>query len=126
MSRSSTHFSSTLSCGLLLAAAGCAHHAVRDEPSEPPEPSPSETTTQSERGGAEVVPARPLSRPRPMQTVIQADPTKPIVSFRLVFKAGSIDDPTGREGLTSLTATIMEEGGTKELSSSELLRALFP
>jgi zinc protease len=61
-----------------------------------------------------------------MQTVILADPSKPIVSFRLVFKSGSVDDPKGKEGLTALTALIMEEGGTRELSSSELLHALYP
>lgn len=69
---------------------------------------------------------RPLQAPEPMKTVVLADPQKPIVTFRLVFKSGSIDDPKGKEGLTALTATLMAEGGTKELSSSQLLEALFP
>ncbi len=82
------------------------------EPPPPPKPEP--------------VPARPLVRPEPMHTVLLPVADKPIVSFRLVFHAGSVDDPKGKEGLTALTAAVMSEGGTKELSSSELLEALFP
>jgi len=112
--------------GLLFALAGCAHRAPLDEPSEPPE-GPTELAKHSQgKGQMEIIPARPLHRPKPMQTVVLPDATKPIVSFRLVFKSGSIDDPKGKEGLAALTATIMGEGGTKELSSSQLLQALFP
>jgi zinc protease len=69
---------------------------------------------------------RPLKRPEPMQLVLLADPQKPLLTFRLVFKAGAIDDPKGKEGLTALTAHLLAEGGTRELSSSQLLDALFP
>src|SRR5262249_23886953 len=117
---------SAVGWGLLVALAGCAHRAPLDEPSEPPE-GPTELAKHSKgKGPMEIIPARPLHRPKPMQTVILADSSKPIVSFRLVFQSGSIDDPKGKEGLTALTATIMQEGGTKELSSSQLLQALFP
>lgn len=51
---------------------------------------------------------------------------KPIVSIKLVFKTGSIDDPKGKEGITTLTGDLMAEGGTRKLSSSQLLEALFP
>ena len=72
------------------------------------------------------IPPRPLRRPEPMQVVELADPRKPILTFRLVFKTGSIDDPPGKEGLTDLTARVLTEGGTQKLSSSQLLEALFP
>ncbi|KFE59827.1 M16 family metallopeptidase [Hyalangium minutum] len=72
------------------------------------------------------VPATPLKQPAPMQLVVLASPENPIVSFRLVFRAGSVDDPAGKEGLTALTANVLAEGGTRKLSSAQLLEALFP
>jgi zinc protease len=52
--------------------------------------------------------------------------SRPIVSLRVQFLSGSIDDPKGKEGLTSLTAEVMAEGGTQALSSAELQAVLFP
>jgi zinc protease len=59
-------------------------------------------------------------------TVALPAPSHPTVALRLVFRAGSVDDPPGKEGLTALTAAVMEEGGTEKLASSELVRALYP
>ncbi len=42
------------------------------------------------------------------------------------FRAGAIDDPPGKAGLTALTARLMAEGGTESLDSRELRAALFP
>ena len=50
----------------------------------------------------------------------------PIVYFRILFRVGSIDDPSGKEGLTALTAAMLAQGGTKRLSYSEVLEALYP
>ncbi len=72
------------------------------------------------------VPYRPLVTPAPLTVVSLPVPNKPIVSFRLVFRTGSVDDPAGKEGLTALTTRVLVEGGTKALSASELLDALFP
>ncbi|MBI5490527.1 MAG: insulinase family protein [Deltaproteobacteria bacterium] len=52
--------------------------------------------------------------------------SSPAVTIRVVFAAGSADDPAGREGLTQLAVRLMLEGGTESLSYPELLRALFP
>jgi len=43
----------------------------------------------------------------------------PIISFSFIIKAGSTADPTGREGIASLTATLLRKG-TKSKSSDEL------
>ena len=51
-------------------------------------------------------------------------PNKPIVSIRLVFRTGSVDDPSGKEGLTALTTRVLLEGGTKTLDSAQLLTAM--
>lgn len=86
-------------------------------PAEPAAPAAVDTTP---------IPFRPLKTPPPMDLVILPSPNDPIVNFRLVFHSGSVDDPKGKEGLTALTALVMEEGGTVELPSAELLKALFP
>ena len=96
---------------------------------EPAAPAPAPATpprAQAPAMAPSSVPATPLKKPEPMQFVVQANPQNPIVSFRLVFHAGSIDDPKGKEGLTALTATLLSEGGTRELTSAQLLEALFP
>src|SRR5262249_24798168 len=50
----------------------------------------------------------------------------PLVSIRLVFRTGSIDDPAGKEGLAALTGAMLGKGGTKERSYAEVLDALYP
>ncbi|MEW5739525.1 MAG: pitrilysin family protein [Myxococcota bacterium] len=72
------------------------------------------------------VPYVPLPKVEPMALVLVPVPDKPIVSVRLVFRTGSVDDPPGKEGLTALTTRVLVEGGTTSLSSSELLDALYP
>ncbi len=69
---------------------------------------------------------RQLPSVAPMQIVSLPVPNKPITSLRLVFRAGSVDDPKGKEGLTALTTNMLSEGGTEKLSSAELIDALFP
>jgi zinc protease len=72
------------------------------------------------------VPARALANVAPLAVVLQPVKNKAIVSLRLVFHTGAVDDPPGKEGLTALTTRILSEGGTRELSSSQLIEALFP
>jgi len=50
----------------------------------------------------------------------------PLVSIRLLFNAGSIYDPPGKEGLAALTGLMIAESGTQQRSYSDLLEALFP
>ncbi|WP_257460465.1 M16 family metallopeptidase [Archangium lipolyticum] len=124
---------SLMSRSLFLSAAlslgGC---ATTSQTSPPPEaPAPQATQQEQAQAPAEpqvpaTVPSVPLHRPAPMQLVVQANPASPIVSFRLVFHSGSVDDPKGKEGLTALTADVLSEGGTRSLTSAQLLEALFP
>lgn len=72
------------------------------------------------------IPFRPLRTPAPMTTVVQPEKNDPIVSFRLVFHSGSVDDPPGKAGLTALTARLMAEGGTRSLTADQLTKALYP
>jgi len=95
-------------------------------PSTPPAQKPAAAMPPASRTQMQTIDVSPLLTPPPMDAVLIPVPNKPIVSFRLVFRAGSVDDPAGKEGLTTLTSDVMAQGGTKKLSSSELLEALFP
>ncbi|WP_223646815.1 pitrilysin family protein [Corallococcus sp. EGB] len=118
-----THATVSLVLAAALSLAGCAS-APKPAPEAPPPPPPEKPAPLEAEPGA--VPAVPLKQPQPMQLVVQARPDTPIVSLRLVFHTGSIDDPKGKEGLTALTAKLMAEGGTQKLTAAQLLEALYP
>jgi len=72
-------------------------------------------------------PERTISPPSaPVKTLALRMPGSNVVAFRVVFQAGSADDPPGKEGLTRLTATTIAEAGTIALSYPELLQKLYP
>jgi zinc protease len=50
----------------------------------------------------------------------------PLVNFRFVFRTGAASDPASKPGVASLTATMLAEGGTRELPYKEIVDALFP
>ena len=50
----------------------------------------------------------------------------PLVTFRIVFAAGSAVDPPDKPGAAYLTAMMLARGGTKELTYRQLLDAMFP
>ncbi len=45
-----------------------------------------------------------------LQVVVLPSPRLPLVDFRLVVRAGSVNDPPGKEGLADLTAALMTQG----------------
>lgn len=54
-------------------------------------------------------------------------PTKsPLVTFRILFNTGSAYDPVGKEGLASLTAAIVAEGGSQRLTYDEIIKRMYP
>jgi zinc protease len=61
-----------------------------------------------------------------VKTVVLPSDTSPFVSIRVLFTAGSADDPAGREGLAALTASVLAEGGTRSLTYERLLAELYP
>ena len=50
----------------------------------------------------------------------------PLVTFRIVFTTGSAADPAGQEGIAALTAQMVSDSGTKELTYQQLTEAMFP
>ena len=53
-------------------------------------------------------------------------PQSPLISFRIIVRVGSINDPKGKEGLNELTASMLAEGGTQELKYPQVLEKLYP
>lgn len=70
---------------------------------------------------------RSISKPMSskIDTVFQPGES-PVVSFRIQFLTGSVDDPKGKEGLASLTAAMLASGGSKKLSFDEINQQFYP
>ena len=64
--------------------------------------------------------------PAPRPRLFCHSPSDPLVAFRVVLRAGSQDDPPGKEGLAALTASMVAEGGSKSLTYSQILAAFYP
>jgi len=50
----------------------------------------------------------------------------PLIAFRIAFLTGSAYDPAGKEGVASLTASALSEGGTQKNEYQKILELLFP
>jgi zinc protease len=50
----------------------------------------------------------------------------PLVTFRIILRAGAINDPKGKEGLNALTAELIVQGGTKDLTYAQVVEKLYP
>jgi len=53
-------------------------------------------------------------------------PNSPLVTLRVTFETGSVDDPVGKNGLNALTALMIGRGGTASVTYQELTTALYP
>ncbi len=113
---------------LSLLAAACATTPVAAPPKELPKDAEQIELVDMvvKPAPTSAIPHRPLPAVQPMKLVLLPVPNKPIVSVRLVFRTGSVDDPSGKEGLTALTTRVLLEGGTKSLDSAQVLEALYP
>jgi len=61
-----------------------------------------------------------------IRLVTVRDTSTPLVHVRLLFEAGSADDPKGKEGLAALTASLIARGGSTERTRREILSDLHP
>lgn len=53
-------------------------------------------------------------------------PDDPTITFMVWFDVGSQNDPPGKEGLASLTASLIAQGATQNHSYEEILEELYP
>ena len=58
--------------------------------------------------------------------VVQLPGKSPLVTFRFVFTTGAAADPTEKPGLAALTAMMIANGGTKDLTYKQITDAMFP
>jgi zinc protease len=73
----------------------------------------------AEAAGAPATPETP-------EIVALPSPAAPLVAIRLLFRAGSIDDPAGKEGLAALTSLMVAEASTAKRPYSQVLEDLYP
>ena len=67
--------------------------------------------------------SRGMSSP---DTTVLLPNRSPLVSFRIMFMDGSAADLPGKEGLASLTAAMLAEGGSRAKTYSEITDAMYP
>ncbi|MBC8489786.1 MAG: insulinase family protein [Bacteroidetes bacterium] len=48
------------------------------------------------------------------------------ITIKFMFTNGSVSDPTGKEGLTNLTANLVTSGGTENLSYNQIQEIIYP
>jgi zinc protease len=67
----------------------------------------------------------PNMKPADTNTVLLPN-RSPLVSFRILFMTGSAYDPKDKEGLASLTAAMLAEGGSRTKTYAEITDAMYP
>jgi zinc protease len=58
--------------------------------------------------------------------VVPLPAKSPLVTFRFVFTTGAAADPADKPGLAALTAMMIADGGTKDLTHKQIADAMFP
>src|SRR6187200_2532638 len=53
-------------------------------------------------------------------------PSSNKIVVKLMFRNGSISDPSGKEGLTDITTSLIADGGTTKMTKSQIDDALYP
>lgn len=48
------------------------------------------------------------------------------ITIKFVFTNGSVSDPTGKDGLTNLTANLVTSGGTENLTYNQIQEIIYP
>jgi len=62
----------------------------------------------------------------PKDTIAVSEEGSPFIAFNIWVKVGSQNDPAGKEGLASLTASLIADGSTAADSYDEILAKLYP
>jgi len=70
-------------------------------------------------------PSTPSGRSEQTPAVLQHG-TSPLITFRIVFMTGAAFDPAGKEGLASLTAAMLAEGGSQAKTYQQIVDEMYP
>jgi zinc protease len=77
--------------------------------------------------GSGAAPAAPAPTAATSETASVLLPNRsPLVSFRILFHTGAAYDPAGKEGLASLTAAMIAQGGSEKMPYREIVEAMYP
>ena len=60
------------------------------------------------------------------ELVLMPVPSEPVIALSISFRAGSQNDPPGKEGLAFLTGELIADGATREDSLDRILEKLYP
>jgi len=77
-------------------------------------------------GAAALTSCGKASSPDQLSTELLPVPENPLISFRILTKIGSAEDPTGKDGLCRLTWSLLTDGGTRLRTAEEISKAFFP
>ncbi len=66
--------------------------------------------SRAEEGGLKLPPYKKVRLKNGMTVLLMENKEVPIVSFSFIIRAGSVADPRGREGVSSLTAALLRKG----------------
>ena len=70
--------------------------------------------------------SKAAAAPGPELRVVTQPSLLPRVEVKLLFTAGSAQDPAGKEGLAALTARMIADAGSQDLRIDEIRKAFFP
>jgi zinc protease len=62
---------------------------------------------------------------QPIQTVLLPG-SSPLVSFRILLNVGAASDPKGKEGVAALTAAMLSQGGSRDMTYEQIVQAMYP
>jgi zinc protease len=79
--------------------------------------------TQKMSSSTQPTSAAPVAAP--IASVLEPSQS-PLVSFRLLFMTGAASDPPGKEGVASLTAALLAEGGSRAMPYEQIVEAFYP
>jgi zinc protease len=106
---------------LLLAAVVIVIPPPTERPGAPGGPFPG-----SLRGPERRRPMTPAAPPVTAPLTCVRSPGSPLVALRFTFRVGSQDDPPGKEGLAALTAEVVARGGSRGITSDQILDRFYP
>lgn len=69
--------------------------------------------------------AKPMTNDKKIASLLMPS-SSPLVNFRLLFMTGAASDPAGKEGVASLTAAMLAQGGTREMAYDKIVEAMYP
>ncbi len=69
---------------------------------------------------------KPLGKPAELGHELLMPNNSPLITFRILFMTGAASDPKGKEGLATLTASMISDAGSKAVPYEKVLEEMYP